>query len=102
LREADFDCWRYNACNDPTVIDSGFWSSQALLIALIAFVIFLVLFWAWLQQQEKPKPSLREAVRKIMNDNATAAQNWGDGEAASAFRRAGADIDKEFADRNLS
>jgi hypothetical protein len=104
LRDADFGCGTGQHCYDPPWVDGSSWGWPEILGILIVAALVLALIWAILNAADppKPKPSLREAVLKVVTDAEAQAANWNNPQAASAFSRARSAIEKEFADRGVT
>ena len=104
MRDADFGCGTTQQCYDPPWIDGSSWGWPEVLGLLVIAALVLALIWAILHAAEpaKPKPTLREAVLKIVSDAEAQAGNWNNPQAASAFNRAYRAIEKEFNERKVT
>lgn len=96
MREADFDCPRYDACYEPPPLTGAEWGWPEW--ALVFAIVFLVVWLLWLiaRAPAKPEKPLKERVVGHLGSAETEASNWEDQKAARLLQRTREKILEEF------
>jgi hypothetical protein len=100
LRDADFGCGPHTACYDPAIPDGASWWPDWFLVIIIVALV-LILLWALLKSESKPKDELGREIDKIIDKAKREAVNWDDTKAERAIDRVGREIRDELAKRGL-
>ena len=96
MREADFDCPRYDACYDPPPFTGPEWGwpEWALVFAIVLLVVWLL--WLITRAPAKPEKPLKDRVDDVLTGAETEAANWADPEAVRLMQRTRQKITAEF------